>query len=95
MENLSTSWYDNTMQAWKKSAYKMKLANGFKNIEKRVLFTWKWIQSLVVAFDALRLPRLSLFLLVSWQFLLRPLSEGFPIRVGDHRDICSLPDNKH
>ena len=73
----------------------MKLANGFKNQEKRVLFTWKWIQSLVVAFDEMRLPRLSLFLLVSLHFVLRPLSEGFPILVGDHRDICSLPDNKH
>ena len=29
--NLSTSWYDNTVQAWKKRAHKLKLANGFKS----------------------------------------------------------------
>ena len=35
IENLSTSWYDSTaVQAWKKRAYKLKLANGFKNSEK-------------------------------------------------------------
>ena len=30
-----------------------------------------------------------------WQFLLRPLSEAFLIQVGDERDTCSLPDDKH
>ena len=86
IENLSTAWYDSTVQAWKKGAHKLKLVNGFKNVEENVLFIWTWIQSLVRAFDNLQQPRVSLFILVSWQFLLRPLSEAFPIQVGDQRD---------
>ena len=95
VENLSMRWLDNSVHAWRKGATKLKLINGFKHTNKRVPFTWEWIKKLVTTFDKQRMARWSLFILVCWTFLLRPLSEACPMLVGDERDICSLPNNKH
>ena len=95
VENLSMKWLDNSVHAWRKGATKLKLINGFKHTNKRVPFTWEWIKKLVATFDRQRMARWSLFILVCWAFLLRPLSEACPMLVGDERDTCSLPDNKH
>ena len=95
VENLCMRWFDNSVTAWRKGAIKLKLINGFKHTNKRVPFTWEWIKELVANFDKLRMARWSLFILVCWVFLLRPLSEACPMLVGDERDTCSLPDNKH
>ena len=73
----------------------MKLLNGFKNAQQRVLFMWEWIQKLVSTFAKIRQARVSLFILVCRGFLLRPLSEAFPIQVGDQRETSSLPAGKH
>ena len=95
IEGLSVDWCDTTVLSWKKGAHKFKLVNGCKNAEKHVLFTLTWIYKLVRAFDQMGHARISLFVLVSWGFLLRPLSKAFPIQVGDQRETCSLPDGKH
>ena len=94
-ENLSMRWLDNSVEAWRKGAAKLKLANGFKHTNKRVPFTWEWIKKLVSNFDRQRMARWFLFILVCWDFLLRPLSEACPMLVGGEQDIGSLPDNKH
>ena len=95
IEGLSTDWYDNSIISWKKGAVKLKIANGFKYIGKRIPFTWEWITALVKAFDQQRQARVSLFLLVCWAFLLRPLSEAFQLTVGNESETASLPENKH
>ena len=95
IEDVSTKWYNESVRAWRKGAQKLKIAAGFKYTGKRVLFSWEWIKKLVAAFDRQRMSRASLFLLVCWAFLLRPLSEAFPMQVCDERDTCSLPEEKH
>ena len=95
VENLSMKWLDNSVLAWRKGATKLKLINGFKHTSKRVLFTWEWIKKLLATFDEQRMARRSLFVLLCWTFLLRPLSEACPMLAGDERDTCSLPDDKH
>ena len=94
-ENLSMKWFDKSVEAWRKGSAKLKLANGFKHTNKRVPFTWDWIKKLVTNFDKQRMARWSLFILVCWDFLLRPLSDACPMLVGGEQDTCSLPDNKH
>ena len=47
IEGLSTDWYDNSIISWKKGAVKLKMANGFKYIGKRIPVTWEWITALV------------------------------------------------
>ena len=94
-ENLCMTWLDNSVSAWRKGAGKLLLANGFKHINKRVPFTWCWIKGLVSNFDRCRMARYSLFVLVCWEFLLRPLSEACPMLVGGEQDTGSLPDGKH
>ena len=56
-ENLSMRWLDNSVQAWRKGATKLKLMNGFKHTNKRVPFTWEWIKKLVATFDKQRMAR--------------------------------------
>ena len=95
VEGLSMQWYDDSVKAWRNGASKLKLVHGFKHTNRRIPFTWEWIRKLIVAFDTNHLARFSLFIVVCWNFRLRPFSEAFPMQVGDERDACSLPDDKH
>ena len=87
--------HDSLVLSWKKGANKLKIEQGLNGHAKLIAFEWTWIKQLVTAFDYRGHVRMSVFILVCWSFLLRPLSEAFPIQAGNQQEASSLPFGKH
>ena len=92
---LSMAWDTDAVQAQIKGARKMNTVMIASKLQEKFALTEESVMDVVRRLDVWEQPRNGTQMWLTWQLLLRPISEVCPMQWGEPQDVAKMPKGLH